>query len=143
MEASAVRPQASAVAGVILTLILATSGCDNARCPGGAGAVALSCIPAMKYRGDFYTLSNRPLIKPVRTGRPLHGVMIPGCNDTRVKGCTTAQEPDRPVHAWIIPGVDPSIAFLAPSLSKRRLFINGLRPTNPSELPRAVRRLLR
>ena len=127
------------VVGGMLAVILTTSGCDNASCDGRDAPLSRSCIPVMKYRGHFYTQFHHAIPGLVNRGRPLHGVVVPGCNDTGGSRCTV-RAPDTHARAWTVRHVPPSIAFLVHSRGGRQLFIRGLRqsPRIPSEFRRLV-----
>jgi hypothetical protein len=135
-----VIPSLVAVAGAALALILAVSGCDSAPCDGRAATLSLSCIPALKYHGHLYTQFHNVIPELLNKGRPLHGVLVPGCNDTGTGRCMT-REPDRPARAWTIRHVRPSVAFLVPSRSGREVFLRGLEQS--PQLPSPIMRMLR
>ena len=73
---------------------------------------------------------------------PAEGAVIPGCNDTGTNGCM-ANEPDTPVKAWSIQGVDPAVAVLVRGRSNRQIFIKGFPFRDAPPIAPEVKRLLR
>lgn len=75
----------------------------------GASISPAACLAGVVWEKNFYTLTVR-WNKAPRDPQPdeaLEGVVIPGCNDTGGN-----LEPDTPVDAWTIEGVDSEIAIL-------------------------------
>lgn len=69
-----------------------------------------SCIAAVRWHDHLYVVgikTTTPALQTPQPTLPLEGVVIPGCNDT---GGTS--EPDHPVKAWAIEGIDSSVAVL-------------------------------
>jgi hypothetical protein len=76
---------------------------------GSVVIIPVSCAAGVTWHGNFYVLGSDGLkdLPDPQPAEPVDGVVLPGCNDT---GGT--EEPDQPVHAWTIQGIDPDQGIL-------------------------------
>jgi hypothetical protein len=75
----------------------------------GSGLIVpASCVAGVVWNGTFYEIGADGLdgVLDPQPADPLEGAVLPGCNDT---GGTS--EPDLPISAWAIDGVDTSQAI--------------------------------
>lgn len=121
----AVASRAGAAGAAILGALL-LSGCFPAHChnyAAGEPEMLAACAPSLHFEGGVYL--GRGVDIRVE-GRPMDRVATnPPCHD-QGRPCTEEDPSDYPTRKIArIPGIDPGIAVISPSIDPRTIYINN------------------
>lgn len=117
-------------------MIAASVALANALAACGTSAESGSdgvCPLDMTFRGNLYTGTHSE--KTIQVGKAIGKGEFPPCDDSSAEPL-----PAETIDVSSIPGIDPSVAILAPDYSRRDIFVNLER--TGGDLPKEVRELI-